>query len=188
MVSEGTTAGGKWVEDARCLRMPRLGVGHLNHSWRIGKLYCQFLRDTYGYDGEGMPDILSPFEMPKPCSIAELALVLGARLRFVARFHEELYCRWMRGRMLLDTRAVGIPMPLRYSEGLRNAGSVCIFAVGDGFTRLGNGMAANSFLIKNEEFVVGVLDESHQLDFHLVALAATLQGHLFLLLDPAQRI
>ena len=175
MVSEGFAAGGKWVEPARCLRMPRLGVGHLNHSWRIGKLYYQFLRNTYGYVGEGMPDILSPFEMPTPCSTAELALVLGTRLRFVARFHEDLYCRWMLGWILLDPRTVSIPMPLRYSERSRNATFVCMFAVKDGLRGFFCG-------------IVGLWDESHQFKLYLVAHTKILQSHQFLQLDPSHRI
>ena len=81
----------------------------------------------------------------------------------------------MRGWILLDPRTVGIPMPLRYSEGSHNAGFVCMFAVKDGLTRLGSG-------------IVGNLDESHQFELHLVAHAKILQSHQFLQLDPSHRI
>ena len=53
----------------------------------------------------------------------------------------------------------------------------------DGFTQLASGTSANSFLIEKKEFVIAVVDESHQLQFSLVAAVATTVRSMLLLWD-----
>lgn len=58
----------------------------------------------------------------------------------------------------------------------------------DGYVQLASGQAGNSGLLKKLEFATCVVDESHQLEFLLVAPVAARMRHMVFLWDQAQRM